>query len=108
MKRIFLMAIMFLPVLFLNLTFPNLAFSQDKRENMVDVGGYNLHCRVFGKGAPALVLVNGANSVSLGLMYLFISKNLRPLSNRFLNYWRGSVNRECHISYERMLAKEAQ
>ena len=61
MKRIFLMVIMFLPVLFLNLTFPNLAFSQDKRENMVDVGGYNLHCRVFGKGAPAIVLVNGAN-----------------------------------------------
>ena len=61
MKRIFSVAIVLLPVLFLNLTFPNLAFSQNKRENLVDIGEYKLHCRVFGKGAPAIVLVNGAN-----------------------------------------------
>jgi pimeloyl-ACP methyl ester carboxylesterase len=61
MKRIFSVAILLLPVLFLNLTFPNLDFSQNQRENMIDVGGYKLHCRVFGKGAPAIVLVNGAN-----------------------------------------------
>lgn len=61
MKRNFLVAVILLTLLFLILVFPNLAFSQNERENMVDVGGYKLHCRVFGRGTPALVLVNGAN-----------------------------------------------
>ena len=29
------------------------------REEMVDVGDHRLHCRVFGKGSPAVVLISG-------------------------------------------------
>ncbi len=36
--------------------------STPKTESMVDVGGRQLHCRVFGKGKPAVVLISGFNA----------------------------------------------
>jgi pimeloyl-ACP methyl ester carboxylesterase len=52
---------MLLTFVSLNLAFSNQAFSQTMKEHMVDVGGHKLHCRVFGQGKPAFVLVSGAN-----------------------------------------------
>ena len=36
--------------------------STPKTESMVDVGGRKLHCMVFGKGKPAVVLISGSNA----------------------------------------------
>ena len=56
-----LVTIVFITFIFLSLLFPTRVYSLDKKELMVDVGGYKLHCRVFGKGTPAIVLISGAN-----------------------------------------------
>ena len=61
MRRHLLVTVMLFTFLSLNLAFSSQAFSQTMKEHMVDVGGHKLHCRVFGTGTPAFVLVNGAN-----------------------------------------------
>ena len=61
MKRILSAVSIILFVLIVLGISPKAAFSQEGQELMVDVGEYELHCRVFGKGTPAFVLVNGAN-----------------------------------------------